>query len=109
MVSQAEPHPLIPAQAGIHSFVTLGRRLRGDEREPIGGSLNRSRQVFEGSSMKTTRREAVGLMLAAPMVLAQRPAFAQERLRIGKSVPNSWAFSASDVGVQTGIFKKEGI
>src|SRR4051812_8144781 len=59
--------------------------------------------------MKTTRRQTIGLMLAAPMVLAQRPAFAQERLRIGKSVPNSWAFSATNVGVETGIFKKEGI
>jgi ABC-type nitrate/sulfonate/bicarbonate transport system substrate-binding protein len=59
--------------------------------------------------MKTTRRQTIGLMLATPLVLAQRPANAQERLRIGKSVPNSWAFSATNVGVETGIFKKEGI
>ena len=36
-------------------------------------------------------------------------ALAQDKLRIGKSVPNSWAFAATDVGVQTGIFKQEGI
>jgi len=59
--------------------------------------------------MKTTRRQAVGMMLAAPAVLATRPVHAQDKLRIGKSVPNSWAFAATDVGVQTGIFKQEGI
>jgi ABC-type nitrate/sulfonate/bicarbonate transport system substrate-binding protein len=48
-------------------------------------------------------------MLAAPIVLASRGAFAQDKLRIGKSVPNSWAFSATDVGVETGIYKQEGI
>lgn len=59
--------------------------------------------------LKMTRRRTVGLLLATPAVLASRPAFSQDRLRIGKSVPNSWAFAATDVGVQTGIFKQEGI
>jgi NitT/TauT family transport system substrate-binding protein len=59
--------------------------------------------------MSTTRRRTIGLMLAAPIVLASRPAFSQDKLRMGKSVPNSWAFSATDVGVQAGIFKQEGI
>ena len=59
--------------------------------------------------MKTTRRQSIGMILAAPVVLASRPAFSQDKLRIGKSVPNSWAFAATDVGVQSGIFKQEGI
>ena len=42
-------------------------------------------------------------------MLAGGPALAQDKLRIGKSVPNSWAFAATDVGVQAGIFKQEGI
>jgi NitT/TauT family transport system substrate-binding protein len=50
---------------------------------------------------------ATALVLSALLVSA--PALAQDKLRIGKSVPNSWAFSATDVGVQTGIFKQEGI
>src|SRR5262249_61899430 len=41
--------------------------------------------------------------------LMSAPALAQDKLRLGKSVPNSWAFSAADVGVQAGIFKQEGI
>lgn len=59
--------------------------------------------------MTITRRNSLGLILAAPAVLASRPASAQDKLRIGKSVPNSWAFAATDVGVQSGIFKQEGI
>ncbi len=54
------------------------------------------------------QRSAAALLVAAA-VLVGGPALAQDKLRIGKSVPNSWAFSATDVGVQTGIFKKEGI
>ena len=49
---------------------------------------------------------AVALVAA---LLASGSALAQDKLRIGKSVPNSWAFSATDVGMQTGIFKQEGI
>ena len=49
---------------------------------------------------------AVALVAA---LLASGSALAQDKLRIGKSVPNSWAFAATDVGVQTGIFKQEGI
>lgn len=48
-------------------------------------------------------------LLAAVVMLASGPAHAQDKLRIGKSVPNSWAFAATDVGFQSGIFKQEGI
>ena len=58
--------------------------------------------------LKTLRRGSVVAGLAASLCLASG-ALAQDKLRIGKSVPNSWAFAATDVGVQTGIFKKEGI
>jgi NitT/TauT family transport system substrate-binding protein len=49
---------------------------------------------------------AVALVAA---LLTSGAALAQDKLRIGKSVPNSWAFSMTDVGIQTGIFKQEGI
>ena len=52
---------------------------------------------------------SVAAVLLAAALLVCGPALAQDKLRIGKSVPNSWAFSATDVGVQTGIFKQEGI
>ena len=47
--------------------------------------------------------------LVVSVTLLSAPALAQDKLRIGKSVPNSWAFSATDVGIQMGIFKQEGI
>ena len=53
-------------------------------------------------------RSVAAVALAAAL-LASGSALAQDKLRIGKSVPNSWAFSATDVGMQTGIFKQEGI
>ena len=42
---------------------------------------------------------SVTAALLVPMLLAA-PALAQDKLRIGKSVPNSWAFAATDVGVR---------
>ncbi len=53
------------------------------------------------------RRRSIAALAAA--LLMSAPALAQDKLRIGKSVPNSWAFAATDVGVQVGIFKQEGI
>jgi ABC-type nitrate/sulfonate/bicarbonate transport system substrate-binding protein len=47
--------------------------------------------------------------LATTVMFAGGAVLAQDKLRIGKSVPNSWAFAATDVGVQAGIFKQEGI
>jgi ABC-type nitrate/sulfonate/bicarbonate transport system substrate-binding protein len=48
--------------------------------------------------------------LAALLVLAsQSPACAQEKLRVGKAVAESYAFIPLDVGVRHGIFKKHGV
>ena len=55
------------------------------------------------------KRSSMAIALIGALVLASAPALAQDKLRIGKSVPNSWAFAATDVGVQAGIFKQEGI
>jgi NitT/TauT family transport system substrate-binding protein len=54
-------------------------------------------------------RRSLAALLAGVAVILGGPALAQDKLRIGKSVPNSWAFAATDVGVQVGIFKQEGI
>jgi NitT/TauT family transport system substrate-binding protein len=56
-----------------------------------------------------SKRSLTAAAWFAAAVLANGPALAQDKLRIGKSVPNSWAFAATDVGVQSGIFKQEGI
>jgi ABC-type nitrate/sulfonate/bicarbonate transport system substrate-binding protein len=59
--------------------------------------------------LECRRSGSMAAVLALAALLASGSAHAQDKLRIGKSVPNSWAFSATDVGVQSGIFKKEGI
>jgi NitT/TauT family transport system substrate-binding protein len=55
------------------------------------------------------KRSSMVAALVAAAALVSGPAPAQDALRIGKSVPNSWAFAATDVGVQSGIFKQEGV
>jgi len=59
--------------------------------------------------LRSLKRLSTAVALVASVVLASGAALAQDKLRIGKSVPNSWAFAATDVGVQAGIFKQEGI
>lgn len=55
------------------------------------------------------KRSSMAAVLVAAAIVVSAPALAQDKVRIGKSVPNSWAFSAAEVGAQTGIFKQEGI
>jgi len=59
--------------------------------------------------LKSLKGRSTAVALVASVVLASGAALAQDKLRIGKSVPNSWAFAATDVGVQAGVFKQEGI
>ena len=47
--------------------------------------------------------------LAATVLLAGAPASAQEKLRVGKAVAESFAFLPLDVGVREGIFKRHGL
>jgi len=41
--------------------------------------------------------------LAAPLILSSREALALDKIRFGKSVPNSFAFSAAEVGTDAKI------
>jgi ABC-type nitrate/sulfonate/bicarbonate transport system substrate-binding protein len=56
-----------------------------------------------------SRRSVVAGTLAAPMILSAREAFALDRIRFGKSVPNSFAFSAAEVGADAKIWQQENI
>jgi ABC-type nitrate/sulfonate/bicarbonate transport system substrate-binding protein len=51
------------------------------------------------------------LIAGAPLVLAARsvPAFAAEKLRVAKVVPFAWTFTPLDVGLEAGIFAKNGL
>jgi ABC-type nitrate/sulfonate/bicarbonate transport system substrate-binding protein len=48
-------------------------------------------------------------LLVALLLLPSGAAFALDQVRLGKAVPNSFAFGAADVGIQAKIFEQEGI
>ncbi len=57
-----------------------------------------------------SRRGVVGGALAAPIViLSGRRAFALDKIRFGKSVPNSFAFSTAEIGTDAKIWAQENI
>src|SRR6476469_4643832 len=55
--------------------------------------------------------DRLGRIIAAGAVvlLASAPASALDKVRLGKAVPNSFAFAATEVGIEAKIFEKEGI
>jgi len=58
---------------------------------------------------RTFKRRAMTMALAAVLTLAGGTAFALDKIRFGKSVPNSFAFSTAEVGIDAKIWQQEGI
>src|SRR3954471_16615971 len=59
---------------------------------------------------RISRRSVVGSGLAAPLVmLSAKRAFALDKLRFAKSVPNSFAFSTAEIGIDNKIWEQEAI
>jgi NitT/TauT family transport system substrate-binding protein len=54
-------------------------------------------------------RGSIRAFLATLAVLAVTPAFAADKLRVGKAVPFAWTFTPIEVGIETGIFAKQGL
>jgi ABC-type nitrate/sulfonate/bicarbonate transport system substrate-binding protein len=48
-------------------------------------------------------------LIAALLVLPSGASFALDQVRLGKAVPNSFAFGAAEVGIQAKIYEQEGI
>src|SRR5436309_6713433 len=57
----------------------------------------------------TLRRGALIGLLAALALWPAGAAFGLDKIRLGKAVPNSFAFGATEVGIEAKIFEKEGI
>ena len=55
------------------------------------------------------RRGVLAALLAAIALWPGGPALALEKVRLGKAVPNSFAFGATEVGIEAKIFEAEGI
>jgi ABC-type nitrate/sulfonate/bicarbonate transport system substrate-binding protein len=56
-----------------------------------------------------TMRRLIHAVLIVSAALLVTPAGAAEKLRVGKAVAFAWTFSPIEVGIQTGIFAKQGI
>src|SRR3954467_14224485 len=66
--------------------------------------------IWEDLMRRISRRSVVGGALAAPLVmLSGQRAFALDKLRFGKSVPNSFAFSTAEIGIDNKIWDQDGI
>jgi NitT/TauT family transport system substrate-binding protein len=48
-------------------------------------------------------------LAALALVLASSAALALDQVRVGKAVPNSFAFGATEVGIEAGMFAQEGL
>ncbi|MEA2990429.1 MAG: NitT/TauT family transport system substrate-binding protein, partial [Alphaproteobacteria bacterium] len=59
--------------------------------------------------MLTSRRVPLVAALATLMMLAGGAASALDKIRFGKSVPNSFAFSTAEIGIDAKIWDEEGI
>ena len=59
--------------------------------------------------MKLTRRSALALAAMTGMAWTARPAFAADKLRVGKSIGSSFPFSGADLAKAKGIFAADGI
>jgi ABC-type nitrate/sulfonate/bicarbonate transport system substrate-binding protein len=59
--------------------------------------------------LDTLRRITIGAGTLAVLVLPPSGAAALDNVRLGKAVPNSFAFAATEVGIEAKIFDKEGI
>jgi len=54
-------------------------------------------------------RSPIRAVLITLAVLSISPAIAAEKLRVGKAVPFAWTFTPIEVGIETGIFAKQGL
>src|SRR6266853_6980842 len=57
----------------------------------------------------TLRRGALIGLLAALALWPAGAAFGLDKIRLGKAVPNSFAFGATEVGIEAKIFEQEGL
>jgi len=59
--------------------------------------------------LHTLRRGIIAGALAALIAMPASAALALDKVRLGKAVPNSFAFGAAEVGIEAKIFEQEGL
>src|SRR6266705_4199383 len=88
----------LPSRKGLGLVETLVLATSGDS---TMRTISRRRLI--------SRRSVVAGTLAAPLILSAREAFALDKVRFGKSVPNSFAFSTAEVGTDAKIWQQENV
>src|SRR6266705_2266890 len=88
----------LPSRKGLGLVETLVLATSGDS---TMRTISRRRLI--------SRRSVVAGTLAAPLILSAREAFALDKVRFGKSVPNSFAFSTAEIGTDAKIWQTENI
>src|SRR5262245_27156631 len=105
MMTRESIDPFVPAKAGTqrNRLNNQGRWLQGC---PWRGNEWRSRSI---RTRHARRLWSFVVLATALAVSAAQPVSAQEKLRIGKAVAESFAFVPLDVGLRHGIFKRHGL
>src|SRR4051812_5606525 len=68
------------------------------------------RGIRESAMARISRRKVVGGALAAPFLIGSAgKSFAADAVRIGKAVPNSFAFSTCEIGIDAKVWDTENI
>src|SRR3984893_11990223 len=76
----------------------------------VAPEQNRRHAKPPGEQMSDTRRRlALAAMMAGLLLPLATGAFALDTVRLGKAVPNSFAFGAAEVGIEAKIFEQEGL
>src|SRR5271163_1303674 len=101
----------------------LARRVRGPLREsellnkpphpdPLPARGEREKRCRAGLQRGVgfaARARWTLALLACALIECANPALALDTVRLGKAVPNSFAFGAAEVGIEAKIFASEGI
>src|SRR5438270_12824411 len=69
----------------------------------------RNTSLTNSSAIVAACRCKLALVLAVLTVFSGSAALALDKVALGKAVPNSFAFGATEVGIEAKIFKNEGL
>jgi NitT/TauT family transport system substrate-binding protein len=100
----------------LHEFERVDRPAQPDPLRAGGEREKRRRpacdwSVLQGVGTATRLASALAriVLLAGLLIHCGAPALALDTVRLGKAVPNSFAFAATEVGIDAKIFEREGL
>ena len=89
----------------------VGKAKRAHQRPPPGGHGAQERAFAHPTrfSVAALRQLSPVTLIAALLLHLATPSLALDTVRVGKAVPNSFAFGAAEVGIDAKIFAGEGL